>query len=179
MIPTLWIAGGTAVVLAALIGSCEVQTGRLHTAQSELATEKTERKAEHDAADAAAIKADAEYRAREQQWATAQKEIADEADRKITQVRADAAIAAAAAGRLQQRVASLVAEARRAAANPGTASASAPASDPIDLLADLQRRADEAAGIMARVADERGAAGDACVSAYNALTEVMADAVKR
>jgi hypothetical protein len=66
MIPTLWIAGGAAVLVASLIGSCEVQTGRLHTAQKALVTEKTERKAEHDAAEAAALKASAEYRAREQ-----------------------------------------------------------------------------------------------------------------
>ncbi len=168
--PRAWLAGGIALVLAVLVGSCTVQTGRLHNTQRALATEKTERKAEHDAAQAAAIKASAEYRAREQQWATAQKEISDEADRKLTQVRADAAIADAAAGRLQQRVAALVAEARRAATSPGPAGASAPAGDPIGMLADLQRRADEAAGVLARIADERGAAGDACVRAYEALT---------
>lgn len=170
MSPRAWLAGGMALVLVVLVGSCTVQTGRLHNFQRALATEKTERKAEHDAAAAAAIKASAEYRAREQQWASAQKEIVDATERKLTQARADAVIADAASGRLQQRVAALVAEARRAATNPGPAGASPPAGDPIQLLADLQRRADEAAGILARIADERGAAGAACERAYDALT---------
>lgn len=165
-----WLAGGMALVLVVLIGSCSVQTGRMHNAQRALATEKTERRAEHDAADAAALKVNAEYRAHEKQWATAQQEIVDATERKLTQARADATLADAASGRLQQRVATLVATARAAAANPGAAGASPPAGDAVGMLAELQRWADEAAGIYARIADDRGVAGNACERAYDALT---------
>ena len=118
----------------------------------------------------AALKQSTEYRATEQAWRDKQKEIADEADKQLAHVRADAAIADAAAGRLSQRVAALVAQARAAAANPAAVSASAPAGDPAGMLAELQRRADEAAGIYARIADERGAAGAACEREYDALS---------
>lgn len=101
-----------------------------------------------------------------------QKRVADEAERQLAQARADAAIADAAAGRLSRRVAALVAAAREAASHPPAAGASAPAEDPIGMLAELQRRADEAAGVFARIADERGAAGSACERAYDALTTV-------
>lgn len=100
-----------------------------------------------------------------------QKRIADEAERQLAQARADAAIADAAAGRLSRRVAALVAAAREAASHPPAVGASAPAEDPIGMLAELQRRADEAAGVFARVADERGAAGSACEREYDSLTQ--------
>jgi hypothetical protein len=99
-----------------------------------------------------------------------QKRVTDEAERQLTQARADAAIADAAAGRLSRRVAALVAAAREAASHPPAAGASPPAEDAIGLLAELQRRADEAAGIFARIADERGTAGQLCAAAYEALT---------
>lgn len=44
------------------------------------------------------------------------------------------------------------------------------ASSPGDLLTELHRRADEAAGQFAAIAVARGAAGQICERAYDALT---------
>ncbi|WP_428420020.1 DUF2514 family protein [Methylibium sp.] len=41
---------------------------------------------------------------------------------------------------------------------------------PAGVLAELQRRADEHAGSLAHIADERGAAGTVCEHEYDALT---------
>ncbi len=43
------------------------------------------------------------------------------------------------------------------------------ADDAIDLLADVFGRADESAGELARIADERGIAGQQCERSYDAL----------
>ncbi|MGW8408442.1 DUF2514 family protein, partial [Streptomyces albidoflavus] len=79
---------------------------------------------------------------------------------------ADAAAAGGAADGLRKQVAALIAEVRRAGATSGSTTAG----DPLDLLADLFGRADERAGELARIADERGIAGRQCERAYDALS---------
>jgi hypothetical protein len=166
--PGLWWAVGT--VIAGLFTWGAAQTYRVKIAKAETVEVRNAMAVERANATAAALKAQTEYRALEQKWATEQKEIADEADRKITQARADAAIADAAAGRLQQRVTALVAQARAAASNPAPAQAGPTADDPIGMLADVLRRADARARLLANYADEARTAGQACESAYDALT---------
>lgn len=156
-------------VLVALLVALGVQTKRVEWKEAQVGECKQTAVNDRNNATAALLKVQTEYRAEEQRRRDEQKEIADEADRKIEQARADAAVADAAAGRLQQRVAALVAAAREAARNPIATQGSAPATDAIGLLAELQRRADEAAGIYARIADERGVAGEACERAYLSL----------
>lgn len=162
-----WIVGVGAL---SLMSWGSVQTYRLKLSKAETQEVQKLRVLDHAQATAAALKQTTEYRAEEQRRLSAQKEAADEADRQLTQARADAAIADAAAGRLQHRVAALVAAAREAARHPAPVAASPPAEDPIGMLAELQRRADERAGVLARIADERGAAGAACERQYDALT---------
>jgi hypothetical protein len=90
----------------------------------------------------------------------------------ISRAAADAASARTAADGLRQRVAALVAAARRApGANPIPAGSSAPAGDPIGVLADVLGRCDARAGLLADYADRAHAAGESCVRAYEALTE--------
>ena len=72
--------------------------------------------------------------------------------------------------RLRQRVAELTAGCRRAAGSAAVTGASPTARSGVDLLADVQRRLDEAAGRIARHADEARAAGLACERAYGALS---------
>ena len=163
----LWPAVG--IAFAVLMLGLGLQTKRIAWAKAETVQVQNAWALDRAHAQAEALRITTEYRAEEQRRIAAHQEIVDATERKLTQVRADAAIADAAAGRLQQRVAALVAEARRAAENSGPAGTSPPAGDPIQLLADLQRRADEAAGVLARLADERGAAGSACEAAYDAL----------
>ncbi|MBU9208929.1 DUF2514 family protein [Burkholderia multivorans] len=95
----------------------------------------------------------------------AQQEIATNATKERDQARADAAVADGVADGLRKQVAALVADARRA----GAAAGSPATGDALDLLADLFGRADERAGELAKIADERGIAGQQCERSYDAL----------
>ena len=164
----LW--AGAAIAGAALLLALSVQTHRVKTAKAETVEVRTAWTLQRAQATEAALAQASAYRIEEQRRQTAHQEIIDEADRKILAARSDAVIADAASGRLQQRIASLVAATREATRHPGIAAPSAPAGDPVELLADLQRRANETAGDMARIADERGAAGSACEKSYDSLS---------
>ncbi|RKT99770.1 hypothetical protein C7H84_28835 [Burkholderia sp. Nafp2/4-1b] len=95
----------------------------------------------------------------------AQQEIATNAAKERDQARADAAVADGVADSMRKRVATLVADARRT----GAAAGSPATGDALDLLADLFGRADERAGELAKIADERGIAGQQCERSYDAL----------
>ncbi|MCA8331654.1 DUF2514 family protein [Burkholderia cepacia] len=95
----------------------------------------------------------------------AQQEIATDAAKERDQARADAAVADGVADGLRRHVAALVADAQRA----GAAAGSPATGDALDLLADLFGRADERAGELAKIADERGIAGQQCERSYDAL----------
>ncbi len=119
----------------------------------------------------AAKQAEADARAEERRMATAQLEVIRDAQAaQVQRLQVDAAAARGAADRLRERVESLVAAAREAASNPAASGGGPPAGDAVGMLAELQRRADERAGILARIADERGIAGEACERAYSSLT---------
>ncbi|SOT39775.1 DUF2514 family protein [Burkholderia cenocepacia] len=110
-------------------------------------------------------KAVAAARAEEQRRTAAQSEIAKDANQQRTAALADAFAARAAAGSLQQRVDQLIAAARHPAATAG----SPPASDALDLLADVLGRADQRAGELAEYADRARIAGQQCERDYDAL----------
>ncbi|MBR7899901.1 DUF2514 family protein [Burkholderia multivorans] len=112
------------------------------------------------------IKAVSAARAEEQRRTAAQSEIAKDANQQRTAALADAFAARAAAGSLQQRVDQLVAAARHPTATAGSPAAG----DALDLLADVLGRADERAGELAKIADDRGIAGQQCERDYDALT---------
>lgn len=82
----------------------------------------------------------------------------------MLQKKRDLARAAAADG-LREQVTKLVTRTRDSAVAAGGAAAC----DALDLLADVFGRADEAAGKLARIADERGIAGEQCQADYDAL----------
>lgn len=168
----LWPAVG--IAFAVLMLALGWQTKRVTWAKAETVQVQSAWALDRAHAQAEALRITTEYRAEEQRRAAAHQEIVDATERKLTQVRADAAIADAAAGKLQQRVAALVAEARRAATNPGPAGASPPASDPADVLANVLGSCVAAVRQLAVIADERGAAGNACEQSYGALTPTNA-----
>ncbi|HHY6927773.1 TPA: DUF2514 family protein [Burkholderia ambifaria] len=95
----------------------------------------------------------------------AQQGVATDAAKERDQARADAAVADGVANGLRKQVAALVADVRRAGASAGSPATG----DALDLLADLLSRTDEAAGELARIADERGIAGWQCERSYDAL----------
>jgi hypothetical protein len=84
---------------------------------------------------------------------------------------ADAARARDAAGQLRDHVDTLERIARGAGASDSAALASRQAADTAArMLADLQRRADERAGLLAEYADRARLAGQLCERDYDALT---------
>ena len=172
MIPTWlrpWMIWAAAVLaLAALLG---LQTVRLADEQrahaktiENHATELAKR--EREARDAVMA-----ARTEEQRRTKAAQEIADETQAQLDQVRDDADAARTAGERLRKRVAELSAAVGRGAGkDPAAAGAGAPAEKTADLLADVQRRLDEAANGLAEFADRANAAGAACERIHDALT---------
>ena len=171
MIPLSLIQPLTAILalLAALVGVGAYEhhrgyaTGRADVQQ---AWDK-----ERTAQLATAVAASESNRSIEQQRAQAVQEVTRNAELAQDAVRVAAVRAVAAGDGLRQRTAVVIAACDRPAVNPSAAPPSTPASSPGDLLADMQRRLEDAAGQLAAVADERGAAGAACVSAYDSLTQ--------
>ena len=95
---------------------------------------------------------------------------------------AQAAIDAAAGGRdraidarnrLRGELADYLAQHRAAAQARAAAGQCAPDTSPADLLADLQRRADDRAGELAHIADTARARGLACERAYNSASAMI------
>lgn len=153
MDPRVWLA----VILAAIVGLAGGYfKGYRDADQSTTVADQVRQigdlKAERD-----------EFRRR----SAAQQEIAEDAAKKREQARSDATAAASAADGLRKQVAVLVERAR----HPAAAAGSPAAGDALDLLADLLGRADARAGELARIADERGIAGQQCQRDYEALTE--------
>jgi len=86
---------------------------------------------------------------------------------------ADADAARAAAGRLRGDLAGYITAHRSAAQARAAAGQCAPDTSALDLLAELQRRADERAGELARIADDARARGLSCERAYESGREMM------
>ena len=102
---------------------------------------------------------------------TRQKEAEDAYLQDRARLAADAARARHAADSLRQHVADLEHLAGSVACrDPAAAGQRETAASAAGMLAELQRRADERAGILASVADEARAAGLNCERRYDALT---------
>lgn len=170
-------AYGWQLLALALVAGLLWQTLRLHVAQLDVAAARTAHakaltthaETLRTIADLTTAAAQA-VRTQETHWAQAQEKNARETATQLTAARADAADARRAGDRLQQRVAALVAAARAAATHPGAEPAVAPAVDPLDLLADVQRRLDGVAGELAEYGDAARVAGASCERDYDALT---------
>ena len=168
--------GGALWPLAGAIGASlvlwgGVQTVRLKYAQAETREVKATVAIERINAAAAALQQSAEFRAEETRRVTLQQKKIDAAEKIIAAARADAAIADAAAGRLQQRVAVLIAAAREAASHPEAVRPGQAADDPAGVFADVLGRCVTRVRLLAAVADGRGAAGQLCQQSYDALND--------
>lgn len=117
--------------------------------------------ARYQARELAAVKA---ARTEEQRRTDEQARIAKNAKDEADQARADARAAGDVSERLRSRIAELLAK------RPAPAGGSAPAQATDELLAELFRRADSRAGILAQDLDAARIAGQACERSYDALT---------
>jgi hypothetical protein len=164
---------GIAVAFGALTAGV---SGLVYYNRGETAGEATVQKVLDKAvfeANKAADKASNDYRSRELELTQKLRSHEDEAATKLTALRADIVARDAAAGRLQQRVAALVAASRQAAAGSAPVQSRPSTDDPIGVLADVLSRADARAGLLATVADERGIAGKLCEREYDDTRETL------
>jgi hypothetical protein len=123
----------------------------------------------HAAALTAAVQA---ARDEEQRRVSALQEVADEARKREEQARADADAARSAGERLRAALAT----ARAAIChNPASAGAGSSTDATERVLADVQRRLDEAQDRVARFADEAHTSGLACQQSYDALSRREAE----
>ena len=156
-----------------------MQTLRLADARLEAAHAETALQTERATAARSALTTSERYRKLE---GTHREEITRSDDEARTAISAadDGRLRAVdARNRLQRDLADYLAQHRAAAQARTAAGQCAPGTGPADLLADLQRRADDRAGELAHVADTARARGQACERAYESartMIEAAADA---
>lgn len=129
------------------------------------------RAAQEAAYTAAALKATNENRAEEQRRVAAQKDINDETQRLATRARADARAVTASAPSLRNAFASACF--RAAPEHSTTVPGVATAASGVDLQSDVFGQIEQRLRDLARIADERGIAGESCVKSYDALNQSL------
>ncbi|KFJ09309.1 hypothetical protein DR66_2057 [Delftia acidovorans] len=154
-----------ALVLAALLAWQAL--GRL-AAERDAAQARSEMASDREAAATAALLASERYRKLEGTYRENLDNVTRDAHQAQARAAVDAAAARAAAGRLRGDLADYITAHRAAAQARAAAGQCAPDTGALDLLADLQRRADERAGELARIADDARGRGGACERAYDA-----------
>lgn len=174
LIPLPWRIGGLLVLLAMVGGYHLLAVHQADAAGFRRGSAEVQGRwdAERVRLYAVAASAAAAARAEETRRSLAQAAIEEAHAKELVRLRADAAVADAAAGRLRERVAALIAAARRdsAGADPAAVSAGPAAGDADLVLADVLGRCVARVQLLAELADQRGSAGSACVAEYDALT---------
>lgn len=155
----LWVLG---LGLVAALATAGIERTRAAGARADAADARREL-ADYRATTAESGRlAERAQRTQEQIWRTRVDGVIQDGQQQIAAARADADAAGRAARGLHQQLAAFRAAVRAASTAPTVAEGGTPASDPLDLLADLFGRADARAGDLARIADERGTAGAIC-----------------
>lgn len=162
-----------ALVLAALLAW---QAAARLGAESDAAQARAELAVEREAAATAALQASERYRQLEDKHRDELRTIDTQARQELARFAADADAARAAAGRLRGDLADYITAHRVAAQARAAVGQCTPDTSALDLLAELQRRADERAGALARIADDARGRGGACERSYDAgraMTEAV------
>lgn len=142
-------------------------------AERDAALARAELAGEREASATAARQASEKYRKLEDKNRDDLHNIDTQARHELARSAADADAARAAAGRLRGDLTDYITAHRAAAQARAAAGQCAPDTAALDLLAELQRRADERAGDLARIADDARARGGACERAYDASRVLM------
>lgn len=159
-----------ALVLAALLAW---QTVERLEAERDAARARAELAGEREASATAARQASEKYRKLEEKNRDDLHNIDTLTRQELARSAADADAARAAAGRLRGDLADYITAHRAAAQARAAAGQCTPDVGALDLLAELQRRADERAGALASIADDARARGGACERAYDASRVLM------
>ncbi|MGJ7555921.1 DUF2514 family protein [Variovorax sp. RB3P1] len=155
----LWLLG---LGLAAALATVGIERTRGASARTDAAKARQELAEYRGTMAESGRLAERAQRTQEQTWRARVDGVIQDGQQQIAAARADADRAGGAARQLQQQLTAYRAAVRAASAAPPAAQGGAPATDPLDLLADLFGRADGRAGDLARIADERGTAGAIC-----------------
>lgn len=137
-------------------------------AERDVAQVRAELAGEREAAATAALQVSEKYRKLEDKHLDDLRDIDAQARQDLARFAADADAARVAAGRLRGDLASYITAHRAAAQARAAAGQCAPDAHALDLLAELQRRADERAGELARIADDAWGRGSACEQVHDA-----------
>lgn len=157
--------GGLALAVALALAG--LQTYRLEVERRAHADSRSTHAVAIAALERSAREAVRSARDEEQRRTEEVQKAADEATRSLARARADAAAAADAGRRLREQIAAVTATCRFAASDSSAAEGGAPAVSTADLLADVQRRLDEASDGIARFADAAHIAGATCERSYD------------
>ena len=164
----------TAIALGLGLGFALVmQTLRLAEAQLETAHTENTLQTERTTAAESALKASERYRTLEGKHRDEINQNETAAQNALALADSGRARAVDARNRLQRDLADYLAQHRAAAQARAAAGQCAPDTGPTELLADLQRRADDRAGELAHVADTARARGHACERAYDSPRAMM------
>lgn len=150
-----------------------MQTIRLADAKLEAAHAETTMQTERAASAEAALKNSERYRKLEGTHRDQITKIDTDAQAAIAAAGAGRARADLARNRLQRDLADYLTQHRAAAQARAAAGQCSPDAGPTDLLADLQRRADDRAGELAHIADTARARGLACEKAYDSARTMI------
>lgn len=164
-----YLLPGAVVVLAALLFTLGVQTMRISGLKADVATVKKDyadyRLKATEAANAALLEREKERVALEK----SKQENVDAAIAQASAAQRDAASARTAGEQLRRALSAARAARCQADPAPVVGSASAPASAPVDLFANVQLRLDEAADGIAQYADALRVSGELCVRQYDSV----------
>lgn len=151
-----------AILVLALLAALGWQTIRLQNERLEHAKTQLAHSKQIDTLERAARDASESNRKQEAEWQKLYREVAEDAEVKIEAAARDAGDARAAGERLRQQYAATLAALRSSATGAATAAAAGKAADEaLGVLADMQRRLDEAADTIAEFADRSHAAAEA------------------
>ena len=164
----------TALTLGLGLGFALVmQTLRLAEAQLETAHTENTLQSERAAAALSALKTSERYRKLGDKHRDEIAQIHTDAQTALAAVDTGRARAVDARDRLQRDLAEYITRHRAAAQARAAAGQCAPDTAPADLLADLQRRADERAGALAHIADAARIRGLTCERTHDSARAMM------
>lgn len=149
------------------------QSLRLADARRDRAQAVASLATERASAERSARQVSEKYRSLEKDYRESLDKIAAVGNEGIERAHADAGRARAARDSMQRELANYIDAHRRAALARAAAGQCTPDPAPLDLLADLQRRADDRAGELAHTADDARVRGIACERIYDSAREMI------
>ena len=166
---TAWIAAGAVAAAVAVAG---VQTVRLAGEKQDFAEARAAWADTRAEASKMHAKAESVQREEENRRQLEKENAIIEAKSKLAVMASDLVRADRAAASLRDAASAAAKRACEAGGGPAPGPGGTPAQDPAGVLADVLASINERAGVLAKIAGERGIAGAACERSYDSLSDV-------